>query len=71
MAGNGLAADASGNIYFLDANGTLDTSFDSNGFPAQQDYGNAMVKLSTAGGKLAVADYFEPYQHGLRVDSRY
>jgi hypothetical protein len=60
MSGNGLAADAS-NIYFLDANGTLDTSFDSNGFPARQDYGNAIMKLSTAGGTLAVADYFEPY----------
>ena len=61
MAGNGLASDASGNIYFLDANGTMDPSFDGNGFPAQQDYGNAMMKLSTAGGKLAVADFFEPY----------
>jgi outer membrane protein assembly factor BamB len=61
MAGNGLAADAQANIYFLDANGTLDSSFDSNGFPAQHDYGNAIVKLSTAGGTLAVADYFEPY----------
>jgi hypothetical protein len=61
MAGNGLAADASGNIYFLDANGTMDPSFDGNGFPAHQDYGNAMMKLSTAGGKLAVADFFEPY----------
>jgi hypothetical protein len=59
MAGNGLATDANGNIYFLDANGTFDTSFDSNGFPANQDYGNAIIKLSTAGGKLAVADYFE------------
>jgi hypothetical protein len=61
MAGNGLAADASGNLYFLDANGTMDPSFDSNGFPAHQDYGNAILKLSTVGGKLAVADYFEPY----------
>jgi hypothetical protein len=61
MAGNGLASDANGNIYFLDANGTMDPSFDGNGFPAQQDYGNAMMKLSTAGGKLAVADFFEPY----------
>jgi hypothetical protein len=61
MAGNGLAADGSGNIYFLDANGTLDASLDSNGFPAKQDYGNAILKLSTAGGTLAVADYFEPY----------
>jgi outer membrane protein assembly factor BamB len=65
MSGNGLAADASGNIYFLDANGTLDTSFDANGFPAQQDYGNAIMKLSTAGGKLAVADYFEPFDTAL------
>lgn len=61
MAGNGLAADVQGNIYFLDANGTLDSSFDGNGFPAQHDYGNAIVKLSTAGGTLTVADYFEPY----------
>jgi hypothetical protein len=61
MAGNGLASDANGNIYFLDANGTMDPSFDGTGFPAQQDYGNAMMKLSTAGGKLAVADFFEPY----------
>jgi hypothetical protein len=62
MSGNGLAADASGNIFFLDANGTLDPTFDSNGFPSMQDYGNAIVKLSTAGGKLAVADYFDPYK---------
>jgi hypothetical protein len=61
MAGNGLAADGQGNIYFLDANGTFDTSLDSNGFPTQHDYGNAIIKLSTAGGRLAVADYFEPY----------
>jgi hypothetical protein len=61
MSGNGLAADAGGNIYFLDANGTMDPSFDANGFPAKQDYGNAMMKLSTAGGRLTVADFFEPY----------
>jgi hypothetical protein len=61
MAGNGLAADTAGNIYFLDANGTMDPSFDANGFPAKQDYGNSMMKLSTSGGKLAVADFFEPY----------
>lgn len=61
MAGNGLAADTGGNLYFLDANGTMDPTFDSNGFPSHQDYGNAILKLSTAGSKLAVADYFEPY----------
>ncbi len=58
MAGAGLAADSSGNIYFLDANGTFDTSLDANGFPADGDYGNAFMKISTAGNSLSVADYF-------------
>lgn len=58
QSGAGPAADATGNIYFLDANGTFDTSLNSAGMPANGDYGNAFVKLSTAGGKLAVADYF-------------
>ena len=61
MAGAGLAADSSGNIYFLDANGTFDTTLDKNGFPINGDYGNAMVKLSTKKGLLAVADYFNMY----------
>ena len=60
MSGDGMAADSSGNIYMLDANGTFDTTFDANGFPAKGDYGNAMVRLST-NGKLAVADYFETF----------
>ena len=60
MAGDGMAADSGGNLYFLDANGTFDTTFDLNGFPSQSDFGNAMIKLSTS-GTLAVADYFETY----------
>jgi hypothetical protein len=60
MAGDGPAADASGNIYLLDANGTFDPTLDANGFPSKGDYGNAMVKLSTT-GKLAVADFFNTY----------
>jgi outer membrane protein assembly factor BamB len=60
MTGDGMAADSNGFIYLLDANGTFDTTFDANGFPANGDYGNAMVKLST-NGKLAVVDYFETY----------
>lgn len=59
MAGSGLAADASGNIYFLDANGTFDTAMNTNGFPASGDYGNGFVKISTANSSLTVADYFE------------
>jgi len=58
MSGAGLAADTSGNIYFLDANGEFDTNLDSNKFPSHGDYGNAFMKLSTSSG-LAVADYFE------------
>lgn len=58
MAGAGLAADSSGNIYFLDANGTFDDTLDANGMPEHGDYGNAFVKLSTSGNTLAVADYF-------------
>ena len=61
MAGAGLAADSSGNIYFLDANGTFDTTFNASGFPANGDYGNGFLKVSTAANSLAVADYFEMY----------
>jgi hypothetical protein len=61
MAGSGLAADASGNIYFLDANGTFDTTLNSQGFPINGDYGNAFIKLSTTRGTLQVADYFNMY----------
>ncbi len=59
MSGGGPAADASGNIYVLDANGTFDSTLNASGFPASGDYGNAFLKISTAGNQLAVADYFE------------
>lgn len=59
QSGGGLAADPQGNIYLLMANGTFETTLDVNGFPNQQDYGNGSVKLSTTGGNLKVADYFE------------
>jgi hypothetical protein len=58
MAGDGPAADTSGNIYFLDANGTFDTPVNSSGLPPNADYGNAFIKLSTSGSALSVADYF-------------
>ena len=57
-SGAGMAADANGNIFLLDANGVFDTTLNSKGFPADGDYGNAFLRISTAGG-LAVADYFE------------
>ena len=58
QSGGGLAADPQGNIYALIANGTFDTTLDANGFPNKQDYGNGFVKVSTTGGNLKVADYF-------------
>jgi len=60
MAGTAPAADSAGNIFFLDANGTFDTTLTSSGFPAQGDFGNTFLKLSTSGG-LKVADYFATF----------
>lgn len=60
-SGAGPAADSSGNIYFLAANGTFDTTLNSFGFPIQGDYGNAFLKLSTSGNNLSVADYFNMF----------
>ncbi|MFY9791993.1 MAG: PQQ-binding-like beta-propeller repeat protein [Candidatus Sulfotelmatobacter sp.] len=57
-SGSGLTADDSSNIFFLDANGTFDTTLNSAGLPSSGDYGNAFIRLATKGG-LAVADYFE------------
>lgn len=61
MAGGGPAADSSGNIYLLTANGVFDTTLDAGGFPSAGDYGNSFLKISTSGGTLAVADYFAMY----------
>ena len=52
QSSSGPAADANGNIYFETGNGTFD-SFNNN-------FGDSVVKLSTAGG-LALTDYFTPY----------
>ena len=59
QAGAGLAADASGNIYFTTGNGSFD--------PAQSNYGDSVVKLATDGtGALSFADYFAPSDQLLR-----
>jgi hypothetical protein len=59
QSGAGLAASGS-DIFFLDANGTFDTTLNSEGFPSLGDFGNAFLKISTS-GDLAVADYFAIY----------
>ena len=61
MSGDGIAADSAGNLFLLDANGKFDTTLDANKFPSAGNYGNAILKLSTASSKLSVSDYFEPY----------
>jgi len=58
QAGGGMAADSAGSIYALVANGTFDTTLDASGFPLQDDYGNAFIKLSGT-GTLQVTDYFD------------
>ena len=57
MSGAAPAADLDGDIYFLDANGTFDTTLDANSFPANGDFGNSFLKLSPS-PILTVADYF-------------
>ncbi len=58
-SGGGPAADANGNIYILDGNGTFDTTLDAKGFPINGDFGNGLVKLAANGASLTVADYFD------------
>jgi hypothetical protein len=58
MAGGGPAADASGNVYVLMANGAFETTLNASGFPTLGDYGNSFVKLAVSGGPSTVADYF-------------
>jgi hypothetical protein len=57
-SGGGMAADSTGNIYALVANGSFDTTLDASDFPLNGDYGNAFIKLSTT-SSLQVTDYFD------------
>ncbi len=50
-SGGGFAVDSAGNLYNASANGPFDA--------AAGDYGDSILKLSTADG-LAVSDYFTP-----------
>lgn len=61
MSGAGPAADANGNIFALDANGTFDSTLNPQGFPSQGDFGNAFLKIATTNKQLTIADYFEMF----------
>jgi hypothetical protein len=54
----GLALDSTGAIYTLLGNGQFDTTLTVGGFPLNQDYGNAAVRLTLTGTTFAVTDYF-------------
>lgn len=61
MGGGGLAVDSDNNLYFSTGDGNFNAFPNTNG----TEYGDSLIKLSTAGG-LSVADYFTPYD-----ESRY
>jgi hypothetical protein len=50
--GQGLLADAAGNIYVMTGNGTFDPTTGG-------DYGDSVLKISTSSG-LSIVDYFTP-----------
>jgi len=58
MSGNGPLVDANTNLYFMVGNGSYNASN-----PGGTEYGECFVKLSTTGNKLAVADYFAPFNY--------
>ncbi len=60
-AGSGPAADSQNNIYLAIANGSFDTTLNSQGFPGMGDYGNAVVKVAVQNGSLAATDYWTMY----------
>jgi hypothetical protein len=59
MSGTAPAADAAGNIYIINGNGTFDTTLSASGFPAQGDWGNCYAKISST-LPLRPLDYFTP-----------
>jgi hypothetical protein len=59
--GGGASADPSGNLFFITANGTFDTTLTGSGFPSQADYGNSFVRISTSGGTLTPVDYWSMF----------
>jgi len=60
QAGAGIASDGQ-SLFFLDANGTFDTTLNKEGYPIKGDYGNGFLKVSTTNNKLRVVDYFNMF----------
>lgn len=68
QAGAGIASDGQ-NLFFLNGNGTFDTTLNKKGFPNQGDFGNAFLKVSTTNKKLKVADYFTMFNTVFESES--
>lgn len=73
MANTAMAADSSGNIYVLIGNGTFgdgsaNPPMNSSGFPADPNFGNSFLKLSTANDSLFVQDYFAMFNANAESD---
>jgi hypothetical protein len=58
QSGGGPSVDANGNVYLVTGNGRFNASPPC---PTCMDFGDSVLKLSTSGGRLSVADYFTPY----------
>lgn len=67
MSGGGMAADAAGNVFLLDGNGTFDPALNAAGMPVNGDFGNAFLRLSLDANGLRVSDYFAA--HNTLVNS--
>jgi hypothetical protein len=62
QGGGGVAADASGNLFFTTGNGTFDAS------AGGSDYGDSVVKLTATDGVLALGDSFTPFNQQSLTD---
>ncbi len=54
----GLAADSAGALYAMAGNGTFDTTLTNTGFPVGGDFGNSVMKLTSTGTAISVADFY-------------
>ena len=68
QAGLGPACDSEGHIYVATGNGPFDQTLTASGFPANEDYGDSVLKLSTSAG-LTVLNYFTPYDQQVDADN--
>ncbi|MGC1619463.1 MAG: hypothetical protein WA765_13320 [Candidatus Acidiferrum sp.] len=68
MAGTAPAADASGDIYFIEGNGDFDTTLNASGFPTNANCGNCYVKLAST-TPITLLDYFTPLNTVAESDS--